>query len=98
MRMHARPRSCLMNGPTHPVWCEPTECGPTDPEQPDGPLLHRGATLILDYGRGSSLDVGLLQTGENLTTVIVAGQILAPADARRLAGTLIRLADLAEQS
>jgi hypothetical protein len=81
--------------PTHPQWCEPSECGPLSDDNPFGATLHRGATVILDYGPRGALDVGLLKSGDEATTVSVAGQILTPADARRLADLLDRLADLA---
>jgi DNA-binding transcriptional ArsR family regulator len=59
------------------------------------------SSLAADWDRhlrlrpGGSLDVGLLKTDDKPATVSVASQIISPADARRLDGTLARLAHLA---
>jgi hypothetical protein len=82
--------------PTHPRWCEPDLCGPLLYDEPDGPRLHQGATVVYD-GFGT-LHVELVKAGDEPTGVHIGGVTIDPATARRLAGTLSRLADLAESS
>lgn len=80
--------------PTHPRWCEPDLCVPLEYDDPDGPRLHQGATVVYGDHAGGELIVSLSQAGDEPPVVAIGGATIPLSQASLLSGTLLRLVDL----